>query len=154
MLVIAGNRILIGTSYSLTFLIESRIGQASERPSSSLIDREALTPDPGTEADFQVEDNGFAFAPGILNKLLNPKSLSAFYALGRLSRLEKGLRTDRYARPSSKETTLEEIVSFDPFKPSLAQSSPIIPQNNLSTPATRTNTVGSRKKPPNDQFID
>lgn len=35
----------------------------------------ALRPDPGTEADFQVENNVFAFSPGQLNKLLNPKSL-------------------------------------------------------------------------------
>jgi Ca2+-transporting ATPase len=134
--------------------IERRDSHNSARNTDIMADREALTPDPGTDADFQVEDNPFAFTPGILNKLLNPKSLPAFYAVGGLSGLEKGLRTDRHAGLSSAETTLEGTVTFDSVKPSLAQSSPIIPQNNLATPATRTTTDGSRKKPPNDQFID
>ena len=134
--------------------IERRDSHNSARNTDVMTDREALTPDPGTEADFQVEDNRFAFTPGILNKLINPKSLPAFYAVGGLSGLEKGLRTDRHAGLSSDETTLEGTVSFDSVKPSLAQSSPVIPQNNSSTPATTTTTIGSRKKPPNEQFID
>ncbi|KAL4932534.1 uncharacterized protein BDV17DRAFT_279680 [Aspergillus undulatus] len=55
---------------------------------------EALRPDPGTEADFQVDNNPFAFSPGQLNKLLNPKSLPAFVALGGLPGLVSGLHTD------------------------------------------------------------
>ncbi|KAK1449568.1 calcium-translocating P-type ATPase [Colletotrichum melonis] len=43
---------------------------------------EALKPDPGTESDFKVDNNPFVFSPGQLNKLLNPKSLGAFRALG------------------------------------------------------------------------
>jgi Ca2+-transporting ATPase len=127
---------------------------SSARNTDVMTDREALTLDPGTEADFQAEDNRFAFTPGILNKLINPKSLPAFYAVGGLSGLEKGLRTDRHAGLSSDETTLEGTVSFDSVKPPLAQSPPVIPQNNISPPATRTTTIGSRKMPPNDQFID
>ncbi|KAK0101275.1 hypothetical protein ONS95_006454 [Cadophora gregata] len=61
------------------------------------LDEDAQSPDPGSEKDFQVNDNAFAFSPGQLNKLFNPKSLSAFYALRGLSGLEKGLRTDRCA---------------------------------------------------------
>src|SRR5690606_2404342 len=45
-------------------------------------DDDALKPDPGTEDDFVVEDNRFAFSPGQLNKMIDPKSLAAFYALG------------------------------------------------------------------------
>jgi Ca2+-transporting ATPase len=134
--------------------IERMDSHNSTRNTDVMTDREALTPDPGTEADFQVEDNRFAFTSGILNKLLNPKSLPAFYAVGGLSGLEKGLRTDRHAGLSSDETTLEGTISFDSVKPSLAQSAPVIPQNNLSTPATRTITIGLRQKPPSDQFID
>ncbi|RDW58550.1 Calcium-transporting ATPase [Aspergillus mulundensis] len=55
---------------------------------------EALRPDPGTEADFHVDNNPFAYSPGQLNKLLNPKSLPAFVALGGLAGLANGLRTD------------------------------------------------------------
>ncbi|KAL4938019.1 hypothetical protein BDV06DRAFT_63326 [Aspergillus oleicola] len=54
----------------------------------------ALRPDPGTEEDFHVDDNPFAYSPGQLNKLLNPKSLPAFVALGGLPGLVSGLHTD------------------------------------------------------------
>ena len=54
-----------------------------------------LSPDPGEEAGFQVENNKFAFSPGQLGKLCNPKSLAAFHALGGINGIEKGLRTDR-----------------------------------------------------------
>ncbi|KAJ0417627.1 E1-E2 ATPase-domain-containing protein [Aspergillus carlsbadensis] len=55
----------------------------------------ALRPDQWDDpADFIVENNPFAFSPGQLNKMLNPKSLAAFYALGGLSGIKKGLRTD------------------------------------------------------------
>ena len=73
---------------------------------------DALKPDPGHEADFEVPNNPFAFSPGQLNKLLNPKNLSAFRALGGLSGLEKGLRTDRSAGLSMDEHHLEGEVSF------------------------------------------
>jgi Ca2+-transporting ATPase len=76
-------------------------------------DSDALSPDPGTEDDFKVEDNSFAFSQGQLNKLLNPKSLAAFHALGGLAGLEKGLRTDRKAGLSVDESDLDGTVSFE-----------------------------------------
>ncbi len=76
-------------------------------------DRDALKADPGTEADHRVEDNKFAFSPGQLGKLFNPKNLAAFYALGGLKGLEKGLRTDRAAGLSLDEKRLDGTVSFD-----------------------------------------
>jgi len=76
-------------------------------------DRDALKADPGTEADHRVEDNKFAFSPGQLGKLFNPKNLAAFYALGGLKGLEKGLRTDRAAGLSLDEKQLDGTVSFD-----------------------------------------
>ncbi|KFY28682.1 hypothetical protein V493_02809 [Pseudogymnoascus sp. VKM F-4281 (FW-2241)] len=76
-------------------------------------DDDALTPDPGTEADFQREDNKFGYTPGQLNKLINPKSLSAFYSLGGLDGLEKGLRSDRDSGLSAEETFLEGTVTVD-----------------------------------------
>jgi len=45
-------------------------------PTEVLNDQDALKPDPGTEADFVVENNKFAFSPGQLAKLYNPKSVS------------------------------------------------------------------------------
>ena len=78
-----------------------------------LQDSDALTPDPGTEADFEVQDNKFAFSPGQLNKLINPKSLAAFHALGGLAGLERGLRTSRVSGLSVDELGLDGTVSFD-----------------------------------------
>ncbi|KAI2641269.1 calcium-translocating P-type ATPase [Xylaria nigripes] len=72
----------------------------------------ALSPDPGTEADFQVEDNPFAFSPGHLNKLLNPKSLVVFRALGGLIGIQKGLQTDINTGLSLDETAVRSTVSL------------------------------------------
>ena len=74
---------------------------------------DALKPDQGQEADFDVTNNPFAFSPGQLNKLLSPKNLSAFRALGGLKGLEKGLRTDRNAGLSVDEHHLGGKVSFE-----------------------------------------
>jgi Ca2+-transporting ATPase len=76
-------------------------------------DGEALLPDPGTETDFKVEDNKFAFSPGQLNKLIDPKSLAAFHALGGLVGLERGLRTNRQSGLSVDEVGLDGTVSFE-----------------------------------------
>lgn len=74
---------------------------------------EALMPDKGNEKDFEVQNNPFAFTPGQLNKMLNPKSLAAFAALGGLRGLEKGLRTSLTAGLSVDETVLDGRVSFE-----------------------------------------
>ena len=74
---------------------------------------DALRPDPGSEKDFDVPNNPFAFAPGQLNKLLNPKSLSAFKALGGLRGLERGLRTNIRAGLSLDEVHLDGQVTLD-----------------------------------------
>ncbi|THC96006.1 hypothetical protein EYZ11_004505 [Aspergillus tanneri] len=67
---------------------------------------DALRPDPGNEKDFYVDNNPFDFSPGQLNKLLNPKSLSAFVALGGLPGLVKGLHTDATSGLGADETTI------------------------------------------------
>jgi Ca2+-transporting ATPase len=67
---------------------------------------DALQPDPGTEADFKVDNNPFHYSPGQLNKLLNPKSLPALRALGGLPGLVNGLRTDPKAGLSANETSV------------------------------------------------
>ncbi|KAJ5749154.1 uncharacterized protein N7511_010850 [Penicillium nucicola] len=79
---------------------------------------DALIPDPRNENDFQIEDNRFAFSPGQLNKMLNPKSLAAFHALGGLQGLERGLRTDLDAGLSVDEGCLEGAVDFEEVAPS------------------------------------
>lgn len=71
-----------------------------------------LRPDPGTENDFRVDNNPFAFSPGQLNKLLNPKSLDAFRALGGLEGIATGLQTDVASGLSAEETVAPRHVSF------------------------------------------
>ncbi|KAH7012038.1 calcium-translocating P-type ATPase [Microdochium trichocladiopsis] len=73
----------------------------------------ALKPDPGTETDFQVDNNPFAFTPGHLNKLLNPKSLAAFKALGGLEGIERGLQANTKTGLSVDETAVRSNVSFE-----------------------------------------
>jgi Ca2+-transporting ATPase len=87
--------------------------RGEHNPNEVLSDQEALRPDPGTEADFEVTNNKFAFSPGQLSKLYNPKSLGAFHALGGMDGLEKGLRTSRTAGLSIDETHLDGAVSFE-----------------------------------------
>jgi Ca2+-transporting ATPase len=72
-----------------------------------------LVPDPGTEADFEVDDNPFAFSPGQLNKLLNPKSLSAFQALGGVEGIATGLQSDPHSGLSVDEAAAPRQISFD-----------------------------------------
>lgn len=74
---------------------------------------QALKPDPRYEQDFHVEDNRFAFSPGQLNKMLNPKSLAAYRALGGLDGLAYGLRTHLTAGLSIDEGRLEGYVTFE-----------------------------------------
>ncbi|PBP27774.1 calcium-translocating P-type ATPase [Diplocarpon rosae] len=96
-----------------TLLAPGTPGGASMTSSITFHDADhVLAPDPGTEADFEVQDNKFAFSPGHLNKLLNPKSLAAFTALGGLAGIERGLRTDIHAGLSIDEGALEGTVSF------------------------------------------
>ncbi|KAL9640635.1 MAG: hypothetical protein Q9204_000624 [Flavoplaca sp. TL-2023a] len=113
-------------------------------------DEEALKPDPGTEADFEVDDNKFAFVPGQLSKLLNPKSLSAFHALGGLKGIEKGLRTDRDAGLSLDEKFLDGTVTFDTAVAAAGSSEPNLPHRAM----TRSSTTVTAARPTDDSFVD
>ncbi|KAI9146609.1 Calcium-transporting ATPase [Paramyrothecium foliicola] len=86
-------------------------GQTSRGFTLDLSD--AFTPDPGAEDMFKVKDNKFAFSPGHLSKLLNPKSHNAFYALGGLAGLERGLSTDRSSGLSVDETNIENSMTYE-----------------------------------------
>ncbi|KAH7379914.1 putative calcium-transporting ATPase 2 [Cadophora sp. MPI-SDFR-AT-0126] len=96
-----------------SFEIDAKEAREARTPFNLIDSRGALSPDPGKEADFEVEDNKFAFSPGQLNKLYNPKSLAAFVALGGLAGLEKGLRTDRNSGLSIDEHILDGRVTFE-----------------------------------------
>jgi hypothetical protein len=87
-----------------------RTAFSSSNPTSNIMEG-STSSDVGTEDDFEVENNKFAFSPGQLGKLYNPNSLSAFYALGGLDGIERGLRTDREFRID--ESTVNGTISFE-----------------------------------------
>ncbi|EWC45309.1 hypothetical protein DRE_00708 [Drechslerella stenobrocha 248] len=107
-----------GVHHVRHFSTSSSIGGSTLRPKSSglfdgLSPEEALKPDLGTEADFKVDNSPFAFTPGHLNKLLNPKSLAAYHAMGGVFGIAKGLKTDIHAGLSIDETTIDSPISFN-----------------------------------------
>ncbi|KAI1650841.1 calcium-translocating P-type ATPase [Daldinia loculata] len=115
-------------------------------------DDDALKPDQGKEADFEVENNPFAYSPGQLTKMFNPKSLSAFYKLGGLAGMEKGLRTNRDTGLSPDEKHLEGKISFEE---ATNRSSSKLANEGLESPQTpvvRSDT--GRKHESEEQFID
>lgn len=91
----------------------SKKRQSSEFSNDKIMnDENALTPDQGREEDFTVDNNPFAFTPGQMNKMLNPKSLPAFYKLGGLRGMEKGLQTDCKAGLSAEEVNVPKKISY------------------------------------------
>ena len=113
------------SSASGTYVESPIVGGGHDTQHGELLDYEgALRPDPGTEDDFHVENNPFAFSPGQMSKLINPKSLSAFYALGGLAGIEKGLRSDRKTGLSLDERHLDGGVSFEEATAAADENSP------------------------------
>ncbi|KAL4867817.1 hypothetical protein BDV12DRAFT_209537 [Aspergillus spectabilis] len=114
---------------------------------------EILAPDPRYEADFRVCQNKFAFSPGQLNKLLNPKSIDAFYALGGLGGLEYGLQTNLSTGLCTNETILSRSISIDEArhvafaeKGTSSSSRPPPPPPQSSTPPQPTQSHHSQKE--------
>ncbi|OQO13007.1 hypothetical protein B0A48_02471 [Cryoendolithus antarcticus] len=106
------------TAHSDTPLLRTPESPTKDSPTSTcrmtLEQREdALRPDNGFEKDFVVKENKFAFSPGQLNKLLNPKSLAAYSALGGLRGIERGLRTNVETGLSVDENVLDGTVTFE-----------------------------------------
>jgi Ca2+-transporting ATPase len=110
-------------SRSGSYVDPSQVAKAAAYDDVSLAD--ALKPDPRNEADFLVQDNRFAFSPGELNKLLNPKSLAAFQALGGLLGLARGLRTDLNAGLSIDEGRLEGTVDIKDVTQHMSTGKPL-----------------------------
>lgn len=73
---------------------------------------EAVTLDSHDDTGFHVDECPFAFSPGQLNKMQNPKSLAAFFVVGGLEGLRKGLRTDLDAGLSVDEGRLDGFVDL------------------------------------------
>ncbi|EPS35998.1 hypothetical protein H072_10422 [Dactylellina haptotyla CBS 200.50] len=114
------NSFLTAGTHHVRHYSTSSIGGSTLRPRSSSMGNfdnvspeDALKPDPGTEGDFKIENNPFGFTPGHLNKMLNPKSLSAYQALGGIFGIAKGLKTDLQTGLSVDETDIDSPISFN-----------------------------------------
>lgn len=147
-------------SYGETTVVASNSTQTDKYKSSSLSnekimkDDSALKPDVGTEKDFEVENNPFAYTPGQLNKMFNPKSLTAFYQLGGLGGFEKGLRTDRKSGLSPDETALSGHVSFEQAT-ATGKDVKLTTEGSDSHAIQRTDTRASKaSKAGNEPFAD
>lgn len=146
----AGQSPTLGGETSVTsFASMAESSTAHSNNDNIMHDEEALKPDPNTESDFEIEDNKFAFTPGQLGKLLNPKSLGAFYALGGLHGLEKGLRTNRHSGLSLDEKDLDGTV---PFAQAVAASGD--EEHELIEPAKVRRTTTLASKLSEDAFCD
>ncbi|KAG0154927.1 hypothetical protein PDIDSM_500 [Penicillium digitatum] len=144
-----------GETYVPSTSHESRSDLAKNAAINDIHDEDVLKPDPGRESEFEVEDNKFAFSPGQLNKLLNPKSFGAFYALGGLRGLEKGLRTDVKSGLSVDETTLDGTVGFDEIVPLASPASPDqIPKAASPNTSPPPATEGSITTQNGENFVD
>lgn len=114
----------------------------------------SLRPDPGTERDFHVDNNPFAFSPGQLNKLLNPKSLSAFRALGGLRGIARGVQTDVRSGLSVDEAGVRSRISFNEAVDNHNDSKPVSPTAEKHVPSSgapfvdRTRIYGRNVLPP------
>ncbi|OAA63854.1 ATPase, P-type, calcium-transporting, PMCA-type [Cordyceps fumosorosea ARSEF 2679] len=148
-------------SYGETTVVASNSTQTDKYKSSSLSnekimkDDTALKPDVGTEEDFEVDNNPFAFTPGQLNKMFNPKSLTAFYQLGGLGGLEKGLRTDRKSGLNPDESHLSGHVSFEEATATGKNVKAYTESSDTVSPVVeRTDTRASKASKADNSFAD
>ncbi|KAI9790260.1 MAG: hypothetical protein M1816_005285 [Peltula sp. TS41687] len=135
---------------------DSQIRNLATAPTTEHIlnDEEALHPDPGTEADFEVVNNKFAVSPGQLGKLFNPKSLAALYALGGLDGLEKGLRTDCQSGLSMEEGHLDGTISLQDIKGHSGSSEQMNGLSHSAPARSDTKATGTTNKVGSDSFPD
>lgn len=138
---------------------DSKVGKSSSSHASEndriMHDEDALKPDVGNEDDFKPKENSpFAYTPGMLNKMFNPKSLAAFYKLGGLAGLEKGLRTNRETGLSVDEVhiqgavTYEEATARDPKKVQDKSSA-----HHAQQPLARSSTQTTHQKK-DEHYVD
>jgi Ca2+-transporting ATPase len=94
----------------------------------------------------------FAFSSAQLDELLNPKSLSAYRALGGLTALEKGLRTDCRSGLNLDETALDSCASIEGTDMILANRNAL--NDSLHRNTTRRTVSTRAGSPPDGPFAD
>jgi Ca2+-transporting ATPase len=132
-------------SSELSTLVPPNNGEVNQEDKGDI-----LAPDQTNFHEYEVENNPFAFSPGLLSKLLHPKSITALKAMGGIDGLAAGLATDLEAGLSVDETTVpDDIPTFETLtnreKPSLAAFAA------AERPAIITGPV---KNNPNGLYVD
>ena len=144
-----GSGTYVGSSASPSFR------ERSDSTYTEVLDDEtALQPDHGTEGDFQVENNPFAFSPGQLSKLINPKNYGALHALRGLAGLAKGLQTDIHTGLSLDEDLLAKNVSFQDVTGTTAPEVQPVQSPTLKRRRTSGRTLGGPEDATGQRFTD
>ncbi|CAI4219882.1 unnamed protein product [Parascedosporium putredinis] len=81
-------------------------------PSNLRSRQNSLESDDAARGGLYGRQQSVRFYPGQMNKMLNPKSLPAFYKLGGLRGMEKGLQTDCKAGLSAEEVNVPKKISY------------------------------------------
>ncbi|KAF2026034.1 calcium-translocating P-type ATPase [Setomelanomma holmii] len=104
----------ITSQTSNPFLTPVSPSNASTSGASTVVDDvESTRQELRNDAESKIENNPFAFSPSQLNKLLNPKSLAVYQALGGVQGIATGLQTDLHSGLSIDESTAPRHVSFE-----------------------------------------
>ncbi|KAL6689902.1 cation transporting ATPase [Trichoderma pleuroticola] len=123
---------------------KSKSSKGVQQPEASI-----LEPNPGEECLFNIENNPFAFSPGQLGKLINPKSVAAFVALGGILGLEKGLKTNCRAGLGIDEHYIVQSITFEQ-----ATMAHLSPQLLKDSEQTGTHPLACSHAKPGSSFTD
>ncbi|KAL6702501.1 plasma membrane calcium [Coniothyrium glycines] len=97
-------------------------------------------------------NNPFAFSPAQLSKLLNPKSLAVYHALGGIQGIAAGLQSDIHAGLSIDESSAPRHISFDeatnPQTPTKEKADSTRPPTNAQPFEDRIRIHGRNVLPP------
>lgn len=136
----------------------SRQPMQNDQPKGAKIGLDnASTPDVGMYDMFLVQDNPFAFTPDQLSEMLNPKSRSAFSALGGLHGLEKGLHASRKMdyiaarNPSRMSADAESLLEDHCRPPAMTTSQEAHDRDHLPTARDTAKDTGHK---PNGAVIE
>lgn len=98
------------------FLQMDKRGELASPPQHS------TTCEPDSCNDSISQDNPFSYSPGQLDKLLNPKDLGAFYAMGGFECLRNGLSTNRLSGLPSMNMLMLPAVAIISLVPGVYMS--------------------------------
>ncbi|KAJ4362890.1 plasma membrane calcium [Neocucurbitaria cava] len=104
----------ITSQTSNPFLTPVSPSNASTSDVSTVIDHDAaVRRELHNDANTSIDNSPFAFSPAQLSKLLNPKSLAVYHALGGIHGIAAGLQSDVHSGLSVDESIVPRCISFE-----------------------------------------